>query len=99
MIGRPPRSTLFPYTTLFRSRPTGQKIASVRRTHEVDVGSGVVPGGKRDIGSVLAGSLAAGLGLYTAGFFNAPLARTRAVIPRIKRISQFHEKGLGMPIR
>src|SRR5215216_7550968 len=23
MIRRPPRSTLFPYTTLFRSRPTG----------------------------------------------------------------------------
>src|SRR2546430_13509407 len=25
MIRRPPRSTLFPYTTLFRSRPTGQR--------------------------------------------------------------------------
>ena len=45
---------------------------------------------KRDIGSVLAGSLAAGLGLYTAGFFNAPLARIRAANPRIKRVSQFH---------
>src|SRR2546425_7047146 len=28
MIRRPPRSTLFPYTTLFRSRPSGWK-----RTH------------------------------------------------------------------
>src|SRR6266702_4812104 len=26
MIRRPPRSTLFPYTTLFRSRPTGRLI-------------------------------------------------------------------------
>src|SRR2546422_8555670 len=25
MIRRPPRSTLFPYTTLFRSRPAGQE--------------------------------------------------------------------------
>src|SRR6266850_4115487 len=28
MIRRPPRSTLFPYTTLFRSRPTSSKSAS-----------------------------------------------------------------------
>src|SRR5258708_26418042 len=27
MIRRPPRSTLFPYTTLFRSLPTAKKIA------------------------------------------------------------------------
>src|SRR2546422_7471747 len=27
MIRRPPRSTLFPYTTLFRSRPDGGRIA------------------------------------------------------------------------
>src|SRR6266852_9025331 len=27
MIRRPPRSTLFPYTTLFRSRPLGQLSA------------------------------------------------------------------------
>src|SRR3712207_7653432 len=26
MIRRPPRSTLFPYTTLFRSRPTHQQL-------------------------------------------------------------------------
>src|SRR2546427_884264 len=28
MIRRPPRSTLFPYTTLFRSRPSGGFIVS-----------------------------------------------------------------------
>src|SRR5688572_31703556 len=28
MIRRPPRSTLFPYTTLFRSRPSGDPTAT-----------------------------------------------------------------------
>src|SRR2546430_15073511 len=40
MIRRPPRSTLFPYTTLFRSRPTGKlppcSPYSVRR-HEKEM--------------------------------------------------------------
>src|SRR2546429_8018460 len=31
MIRRPPRSTLFPYTTLFRSRP--QRVRSLRAAH------------------------------------------------------------------
>src|SRR3712207_8465823 len=30
MIRRPPRSTLFPYTTLFRSRQAGGDLAGVR---------------------------------------------------------------------
>src|SRR5438034_11692899 len=30
MIRRPPRSTLFPYTTLFRSSPSPSRIAHVR---------------------------------------------------------------------
>src|SRR2546430_10015529 len=29
MIRRPPRSTLFPYTTLFRSRFVGQRVVAV----------------------------------------------------------------------
>src|SRR2546429_6161811 len=28
MIRRPPRSTLFPYTTLFRSKPRGMSVSS-----------------------------------------------------------------------
>src|SRR5687768_17675969 len=32
MIRRPPRSTLFPYTTLFRSSPTGSTFRSVQTT-------------------------------------------------------------------
>src|SRR6478752_9527302 len=35
MIRRPPRSTLFPYTTLFRSRPGAVRVA---RRHERQVG-------------------------------------------------------------
>src|SRR2546429_7021899 len=31
MIRRPPRSTLFPYTTLFRSRQFGKHVACARR--------------------------------------------------------------------
>src|SRR2546430_7246221 len=31
MIRRPPRSTLFPYTTLFRSHPPGQAIERIER--------------------------------------------------------------------
>src|SRR2546425_11285956 len=30
MIRRPPRSTLFPYTTLFRSRPRDERVAVAR---------------------------------------------------------------------
>src|SRR3989442_1859556 len=30
MIRRPPRSTLFPYTTLFRSRPSAHVVATKR---------------------------------------------------------------------
>src|SRR5258708_26784245 len=38
MIRRPPRSTLFPYTTLFRSRHAGAAAAArlQRRRHRVD---------------------------------------------------------------
>src|SRR3712207_9510802 len=31
MIRRPPRSTLFPYTTLFRSRPAVERVVGVMR--------------------------------------------------------------------
>src|SRR5260370_14250084 len=32
MIRRPPRSTLFPYTTLFRSKTAGKDTASIKAT-------------------------------------------------------------------
>src|SRR2546430_7591148 len=34
MIRRPPRSTLFPYTTLFRSKAAGYSLQSNRKTKE-----------------------------------------------------------------
>src|SRR3712207_7584149 len=33
MIRRPPRSTLFPYTTLFRSQPRQLRAAEARQVH------------------------------------------------------------------
>src|SRR5258708_26889037 len=48
MIRRPPRSTLFPYTTLFRSRPTDQRGYSVSQQESwpkiAVVGAGAVGG-------------------------------------------------------
>src|SRR2546430_9521074 len=41
MIRRPPRSTLFPYTTLFRSKIIGNKWTPVRRV--VDRAAALVP--------------------------------------------------------
>src|SRR5260221_5639594 len=37
MIRRPPRSTLFPYTTLFRSLPPGDQRAGCRRARPVQL--------------------------------------------------------------
>src|SRR5258706_11299592 len=37
MIRRPPRSTLFPYTTLFRSQPGVLRTTAVHRDHTVTI--------------------------------------------------------------
>src|SRR3712207_7562125 len=66
MIRRPPRSTLFPYTTLFRSEATGTSLAAIvliaalaTVTHaaygNVDVEKGVLIGIPA-IGGVVAGT-------------------------------------------
>src|SRR2546422_5340783 len=39
MIRRPPRSTLFPYTTLFRSTVSRSSVTAARRTAILPVGS------------------------------------------------------------
>src|SRR2546430_8251775 len=44
MIRRPPRSTLFPYTTLFRSRHAGAARAEAPRHPALSYGRGI-PGG------------------------------------------------------
>src|SRR5687768_17656419 len=38
MIRRPPRSTLFPYTTLFRSREDGERVRAVLGLDARDLG-------------------------------------------------------------
>src|SRR2546428_8345220 len=45
MIRRPPRSTLFPYTTLFRSDPEKRKKYDQLRRYGAFAGRGAGPGG------------------------------------------------------
>src|SRR2546427_6505877 len=42
MIRRPPRSTLFPYTTLFRSTYASERVAQVRQVVEFSIELGRV---------------------------------------------------------
>src|SRR3712207_7979136 len=51
MIRRPPRSTLFPYTTLFRSRVLEQPFARLVQAHLLNAGER--PAGDVDIALVL----------------------------------------------
>src|SRR3712207_8771144 len=44
MIRRPPRSTLFPYTTLFRSVPPSDRLGEEREAPELQVGCAGEPG-------------------------------------------------------
>src|SRR5947209_12832802 len=53
MIRRPPRSTLFPYTTLFRSRRT--RPAAARGGHRVDVELEGVAADRADVLVAVAG--------------------------------------------
>src|SRR3712207_9546269 len=46
MIRRPPRSTLFPYTTLFRSGQVGFIIASIKELKAAKVGDTITHAGK-----------------------------------------------------
>src|SRR5256885_13169473 len=43
MIRRPPRSTLFPYTTLFRSRRAGERHIGQRRRDSRPAGKAGIP--------------------------------------------------------
>src|SRR5690349_24223862 len=48
MLRRPPRSTLFPYTTLFRSGCVLQSRGGAGRVHDLDRTAGVVPRDRHD---------------------------------------------------
>src|SRR3712207_1759183 len=56
MIRRPPRSTLFPYTTLFRSHEAGGGADAGRRQQDADVAAPPAVGGR--VGAVDGGSAA-----------------------------------------
>src|SRR5258708_31759362 len=60
MIRRPPRSTLFPYTTLFRSHHVRRRAADVRDRPRADVQSEAASA-RRALGGVGAGGGAAGV--------------------------------------
>src|SRR5258708_20841780 len=63
MIRRPPRSTLFPYTTLFRSAQRGQGVGGLAR---------LADGDDQGLGMGNAGAVA-----VLAGHFNADRKSTR----------------------
>src|SRR2546430_5419364 len=46
MIRRPPRSTLFPYTTLFRSEGVDERVAQHLADDEISIGDYVLSGGE-----------------------------------------------------
>src|SRR5688572_31512412 len=47
MLRRPPRSTLFPYTTLFRSRCASESVSRCSRSEAIPVQRQRVPPGSR----------------------------------------------------
>src|SRR4051794_41288514 len=49
MIRRPPRSTLFPYTTLFRSREVDHRRGDSRELADVELGGTAGPDPRRNI--------------------------------------------------
>src|SRR3712207_7585242 len=76
MIRRPPRSTLFPYTTLFRSR----EVLHVARADLEDVGvlsDEIHVAGLHDLGDHLQSGLFAGLGEELEAFRPEPLEAVR----------------------
>src|SRR2546426_4074822 len=54
MIRRPPRSTLFPYTTLFRSPPSHSTRLAPRRDPQSSTGDARAPQPAADLGPELA---------------------------------------------
>src|SRR3712207_7258262 len=53
MIRRPPRSTLFPYTTLFRSEVLGDALDDPQQRDQLGLGAGQVVGGQQEEGDHL----------------------------------------------
>src|SRR2546430_11267292 len=103
MIRRPPRSTLFPYTTLFRSQPAGlvtldfsdperaaQQAAEFARRHPI---AGVI--GVDDDGAVVAAAIAQRLALKG----NPPAAALAARDKHLQRRGLPPPRGPGPRVR
>src|ERR1035441_7261261 len=77
MIGRPPKSTLFHYTTLFRSRPSCSNVASFDLGSRARLGGLLMLAGSYNPWLVLASLLLAVLASYTALNLAGRVAATR----------------------
>src|SRR2546422_10441989 len=89
MIRRPPRSTLFPYTTLFRSRAYGGGVVLDDRAIAFGgVADSVPPGGGLDAATTrLASSDTAPVSLVS-GFFAGPWAPGIALRSEERRVGK-----------
>src|SRR3712207_1221350 len=88
MIRRPPRSTLFPYTTLFRSR----RASSCRGV------GGAVPGrAGGDDSAALPGDLALGAGAHRAGGGRGPGLRAALGDATGGALQRLRSRGPGRP--
>src|SRR3989442_3118430 len=85
MIRRPPRSTLFPYTTLFRSQAAGadRVVRSIRR-------GGGAPGGKRRGHAPPAGAQASRSEEHTSELQSRPHLVCRLLLEKKKHLEPKH---------
>src|SRR5256885_3732346 len=105
MIRRPPRSTLFPYTTLFRSVPTsgaagcalraagrlaGALTAAALATLAAGLAAGFAAGFAAALATVLAAALAAGLAAVFTAFFAAGLPPAGVLDRKSTRLNSSH---------
>src|SRR3712207_6964598 len=79
MIRRPPRSTLFPYTTLFRSEGRGTAVALARSAAEEVFVPYTIGGGVRTVGDMRAMLRAGGdkVSINSAAVKNPDLVKDR----------------------
>src|SRR5256885_10043809 len=96
MIRRPPRSTLFPYTTLFRSRAEIREVRTLpNQTRDMWIGAGVGAAG----GAVTAGLTAKsypGVSAFFGGLAGAlPGALVGGIVPIFR--SEEHTSELQSP--
>src|SRR3712207_9595278 len=82
MIRRPPRSTLFPYTTLFRSN------RSAAGDDRLQVGGGRLPGGRVGFDLISGADV-----LDRVGFAGEPHVRDAAPVGELDLLAEFRGRG------